>query len=986
MKEICIHGHFYQPTRENPWTGVVEEQPSAAPFPNWNERISAECYAPNMAAQLCDDVITRAVRNNYASLTFDFGPTLLGWLEEQRPVLLEGIRRADRDSVVAFGAGSAMAQPYHHPILPLCDEDDRRTEISWGLACFRRIFERPAEGMWLSECAVDTPTLEALAAQGLSFVILAPHQLDAVRDPETGGWRELSESVCANRAFRLLLPSGREIAAVAYDGLTSRAIAFEGLLHNGDDLADRLVEAASATGLVLASTDGESYGHHHARGEMALAYALEQLESRPDVRVTNVASWLARNPPQQEARIREGSSWSCSHGLGRWMEDCGCRSQPEKGWHQQWRGPLRAALESLRDQARSALDDLGARLFRSPLEARDAYGETLRQKDQFLDWYQAWAGEQRDPTQALEWLEIHRHLLASFTSCGWFFDELSGLEPLQNIRHAACAITKLRRLTEVDLAPLFRDSLLKIPCNLGTDAVMQAFELASQLEEPKTTVGPSISEDSRRAGVLNPVSALGGAGPIGDLDGSVAFIDWLAEAGVSLWQVLPLVPPDGTGSPYSSWSALSGNPELVGLEDCIRHGLLPPSARLPALDRVDYDEVRRLKRPLVLQAAAALLAQPEHRWSADLRRFEERAEWATDAALFYAISEAHDGAPWWTWPEPLRSCDLATLERARAAHSEQIALWRTALFLFERQWAEVRSYAASRGVQLVGDMPIYVGRDSVDVWLNQHLFLLDEAGFPTKVAGVPPDVYAEDGQLWGNPLYDWEAIAEDGYSWWIARMQRALEHCDALRIDHFIGFSRYWAVDANAETARGGAWCKGPGSALFDALAHRLGPLPLIAEDLGEVDQGTIDLRDGLGLPGMRISIFGYDENPDNMHHPANHPVCCVTYSSTHDSDTARGWWDALSEEERNRLGLGLDGYAAGRQLVDQTLGSAAAWAIIPLQDMLELGSEARINVPGTVLGNWTWRQPSRHLDVDLARHLRDRIECAGRLAVQAHR
>ena len=986
MKEVCIHGHFYQPTRVNPWTDQVEAQPSAAPFANWNERIHAECYAPNASAQLLGDGITRAARNNYSSITFDFGPTLLHWLERNHPVVLEAIRRADRDSISQFGHGSAMAQPYHHPILPLCDTLDLDTEIAWGLDIFEQTFERPAEGMWLSECAVNTATLEALARRDVRFVVLAPHQIEAIRDPETDTWTDVNESLAANQAFRIDLPSGKDITVVAYDGLASRAIAFDGLLHDGNNFANRLVDAARRTGLALVSTDGESYGHHHHRGEMALAYALEQLEARSDVQVTNVASWVARNPPKLVGRIREDSSWSCSHGVERWRSDCGCKSDFDRPWHQKWRGPLREAFEDLRDRSRTALKAHGDLLFLDPIAARDAYGRVLKDPKSFSSWYQVHAGSQPSEQDAKTWLEIHRHLLASFTSCAWFFDEVTGLEPIQNIRHASCAITLLQELTGVDLRSEFRDALINIPGNLGPDALLKAFDQAGEPMQRSLTPRRPLVEGNRRAGVLNPVSALGGAGPIGDLDGAVAFIDWLVEGGISLWQVLPLTPPDSTGSPYSSWSALSGNPDLVGLENCIRAGLLAPSARLAPLDRVDYGEVRRVKRPLVLEAAASLLDQPKHPWSVDLERFKEEAVWAEEAALYYALKSAHDGNPWWLWPEPLRKAQTKALAKARRTLYKEISHWQAALFLFERQWAQVRTHAASRGVQLVGDMPIYVGQDSVDVWLNQDLFLLDANGRPAEVAGVPPDAYSEAGQLWGNPLYNWSAMAEDGYSWWVRRIRRALEHCDALRIDHFIGFSRFWSVDAGEEDARGGAWSKGPGRALFEALEAQLGPLPLIAEDLGEVDSGTVELRDGLRLPGMRVGVFGYDGNQDNLHHPSNHPVRSVAYSSTHDSDTARGWWESQGEEQRARLGLGQEGWTASRKMVDEVLSSQAGWAIIQLQDILQLGSDARMNLPGTVGGNWSWRQPQRHLDLKIAQDVRVRVRRSGRLAVQAHR
>ena len=344
------------------------------------------------------------------------------------------------------------------------------------------------------------------------------------------------------------------------------------------------------------------------------------------------------------------------------------------------------------------------------------------------------------------------------------------------------------------------------------------------------------------------------------------------------------------------------------------------------------------------------------------------------------------GAPWWAWSDELRTRDPGAIAEIREALSEDIETWCAALFLFERQWGEVRRYAASRGVRLVGDTPIYVGQDSVDVWANQSLFLLDDQGLPTRVAGVPPDAYSETGQRWGNPLFDWAAMAADKHQWWTARIARLLEHCDAMRIDHFIGFSRYWSVDADEETATNGEWAVGPGRALFDDIENALGPLPLIAEDLGSVDEGTVALRDALGLPGMRVLQFGMDGDKNNIHHPANHPEFSVAYTTTHDSPTAGGWWTDQGEGEQHRMGIGHDEGQAARTMVDMTLQSPACWAIVPLQDVLGLGNEARMNRPGTLGGNWSWRQPARHLDSGVASDLRQRVRRAGRLIPQAYR
>ena len=986
MREICIHGHFYQPLRANPWTGHIDPQASAAPFLDWNERINAECYAPNGAARLLDENgQTRATRNTYGYINFNFGPTLLKWLKENHNVVLNQLRQADRDSQARFGRGSAIAQPYHHSILPLCDDADRVTEVRWGLRTFEMCFGRKAEGMWLAETAVDTASLSVLADEGVEFVILAPHQVDAIADAQ-GNWQTVGTNEVINRAFIIDLPNGQSITAVMYDDRVSQAVAFEGLLHNGDYFANRLAEASVDTGFVLIATDGESYGHHHYHGEMALAYAQEQLEARGDCRLTNVASWLSRNPATVKGRLVERSSWSCPHGVGRWSEDCGCKMDHSRDWHQAWRPVLRATLESVRDQARDALSKLGATLFKDAAQARDSYVDVLLATTSFDDWYAVHAGKKPNAEQARTWLEIQKNLLAMFTSCAWFFDDVTGLEPVQNIRLATAAMEQLRTLCGVDLLTEFKQTVDNIPANLDTKVLLDAIEatLEGKAEIDDQVMG--ISPEDRRAGVLQPISALGGSGPIGDLDDATAFIDWLVEAGAGIWQFLPLVPTDDLGSPYSSWSTLSGNPDLVGLGWCVRHGLLPTGTRLPRSEAVDYAQVRENKRPLILEAARTLVNQPSHLWFAEYEAFASKAQWAKDAATYYAVKKANDNAPWWSWPAGLKQADATALTTAQSEYEEDYKTWLAALFLFERQWSEVRAYATSRGVKLVGDMPIYVGQDSVDVWVNQSLFQLDSNGRPTHVAGVPPDAYSETGQRWGNPLFDWNAMKADGYEWWIARMSRAIEHCDALRVDHFIGFARYWSVDAAEETALGGRWIEGPGRAVFDAIRARLGRLPLVAEDLGSVDETTIALRDALDLPGMKVMQFSFDAESSNPHKLANHPARSVVYSSTHDSPTARGWWESQGADTQNWLDLGTNGVDAAKAQVDMALASPGCWSIIPLQDVLCLDNSARMNTPGTAYNNWIWRQSKRHLDMDVATELRGRIRRAGRLIPQATR
>jgi alpha-amylase/alpha-mannosidase (GH57 family) len=449
---VCIHAHFYQPPRENPWLETIEAQESARPWHDWNERINAECYRPNTEARiLAPDGMIAELVNNYEHISFNFGPTLLSWMERHAGETYHAVLEADKASVAQrSGHGNALAQAYNHIIMPLASERDKRTQIVWGVEDFSYRFGRDPEGMWLPETAVDVSVLSALASEGIRFTILSPYQAARLRAPELGGtWRPLAPGeIDPTRPYRACLPGGREIALFFYDGPISRAIAFERLLDNGDSLRLRLMDAFSEVRdrpqLAHVATDGESYGHHHRFGEMALAYAIKGILADPTVRLTNYGEFLSLHPPEVEVAIIENSSWSCAHGLGRWSADCGCRLEDKPGWNQSWRGPLRKALDKLRDRVDAVFDSEGRKLFKDPWKARDAYIRVVLDRERqivpFLDEFGLSPMAPEDAAAALSLLEAQRSRMLMYTSCGWFFDDIAGIESIQLLRYAArCA-------------------------------------------------------------------------------------------------------------------------------------------------------------------------------------------------------------------------------------------------------------------------------------------------------------------------------------------------------------------------------------------------------------------------------------------------------------------------------------------------------------------------------------------------------------------
>ncbi len=475
---ICIHGHFYQPPRENPWLEAVEIQDSAYPYHDWNARITAECYGPNSSSRILDEQqrIVRIV-NNYSKISFNFGPTLLSWLEEKSPAIYQAILTADQLSQTHFsGHGSAIAQVYNHMIMPLANRRDKETQVVWGLRDFEHRFRRKPEGMWLAETAVDLETLDLLAQHGLKFTILATSQARSARRIGGTKWRDVSDgSIDPSMPYRITLSSGRTMALFFYDGPISRAVAFEGLLNQGEYFASRLARAFSDARdwpqLVHIATDGETYGHHHKRGEMALSYAIEHIEATGIAKITNYGEFLERHPPFREVRIKENTSWSCVHGVDRWRADCGCNSGTHPGWHQQWRAPLRDSLDWLRDQIASRYQKKGREFFRDSWRARNNYlGVILNRSQETIGSFLATEcvrplnGAER--IHALKLLEMQRHAMLMFTSCGWFFDELSGIETVQVIQYAGRALQLTQQLFGDGLESQFLDKLAQAKSNL----------------------------------------------------------------------------------------------------------------------------------------------------------------------------------------------------------------------------------------------------------------------------------------------------------------------------------------------------------------------------------------------------------------------------------------------------------------------------------------------------------------------------------------
>jgi alpha-amylase/alpha-mannosidase (GH57 family) len=477
QRYLCIHGHFYQPPRENPWLDQIEFQASALPYHDWNQRVTRECYGPNTRARLLgEEGRIQGLLNNYAYLSFNFGPTLLTWLEKAHPWIYDQILAADRISMKArHGHGNALAQVYNHVIMPLASRRDKLTQIRWGLADFRHRFGRPAEGMWLAETAVDSESLRLMAQEGVKFTILAPDQAAMVRPIPTsrraGPWKDVSGGrIDVTRPYRVRLDGGGQhvMTVFFYHGPISRAVAYEQLLASGEKFLTRIEEAYDGTRegpeLISLATDGESYGHHFKFGDMALSWLFDHLEEGDRITLTNYGEYLERFPPRDEVKIVENSSWSCAHGVGRWCSDCGCSVGSPPGWSQAWRKPLREGMDWLAGELSRIFEERGKDLFRDPFQARDDYiavllRPTSQNRDRFLEHHSGRSLDGPERIEALQLLESQRMALFMFTSCGWFFDDISGLEAIQILRYAARAIDLVRSWAKKDLESRLVDLL-----------------------------------------------------------------------------------------------------------------------------------------------------------------------------------------------------------------------------------------------------------------------------------------------------------------------------------------------------------------------------------------------------------------------------------------------------------------------------------------------------------------------------------------------
>jgi 4-alpha-glucanotransferase len=522
----------------------------------------------------------------------------------------------------------------------------------------------------------------------------------------------------------------------------------------------------------------------------------------------------------------------------------------------------------------------------------------------------------------------------------------------------------------------------------GVPSIEEALrEMLHPPKPPEIVKIPEPFKFERASGILLHPTSLPGRFGIGDLgDAAYHFVDFLAGSQQHYWQIMPLGPTSYGDSPYQAISAFAGNPLLISLERLVEEHYLAPwdfdGAPVFPEHSVDYGPVINFKQRLLRLSFENFKANASGAQKTELAAFiNQNQSWLEDYALFAALKEAHEGSSWISWEQDIATRQPAALERWRSTLNDQIGFHQYQQFMFYKQWASLKAYANKHDVRIIGDIPIFVAYDSADAWAHQELFYFDAQGKPTLVAGVPPDYFSATGQLWGNPIYRWDVIARDGYAWWIARFRSVLQQADVIRLDHFRGFEACWAVPAGAETAINGKWLKGPGIDLFKVVEQALGLVPIIAEDLGLITPEVKALRTEAGLPGMKVLQFAFSEDPTNLYLPHNFEPNCVVYTGTHDNDTSLGWLKTNGEKERKALELYLGGHVQEMnwELIRLAFMSVAHTALVPLQDVLGVGSEGRMNTPGRASGNWGWRYTQDMLSAAASDRLKKMTEIYGR-------
>lgn len=858
------------------------------------------------------------------------------------------------------GKVELSTSPYGHPILPLLQDFASAREAwpevelpaesaypggavraDWHLACalsvFSAYFGQPPAGCWSSEGGLSVDTLRLLAAHGLRWT--------------AGGQSVLSGSAGAgapaDRAYRV---DGIAVDCFFRDDALSDAIGFRYATWQAQDAVEDLVRGIEARAtragpgaVITIFLDGENaWEHFEHNGYDFLRGLYQRLATHPGLRLSTFTEALDDAPARATLPQLRAGSWVYGT-FSTWIGS----TDKNRAW-------------SLLVQAKRAYDLHAPRL--SPA----AHERAARQLAvcEGSDWFW-WFGDDNPERAVAAFDALYRqHLRRLYELIG--VPAPAALDAVISHGRGQPALGGVMKPGQAATATIETDAAI---------ASSPAIDSGRPDAQDTHLRVPQLSQ--RRAGVLLHPTSLPGPLDTGDVShDAYRFIEFAAAAGFSVWQMLPVGPTHADHSPYLSLSANAGNPLLISLDWLRDRGWLQDSRMEPCGRDTCF------RRAALREAHARFRQQADAHWHLRLTAFQQaQATWLDDDALFMALREAHDGAPWTQWPAALRDRDPAALAAARRDHALAIDRHGFEQFVFFTQWAELRAYAHRHGLSLFGDLPLFVAHDSVDLWAHRHLFAVDAQGRPQRIAGVPPDYFAADGQIWGNPLYRWAAHEAEGFAWWKRRMATQLTLFDLVRIDHFRGLESHWELPADARTAREGRWVPSPGAALIEALDAQFHPLPLVAEDLGVITPEVEALRRGHGLPGMRVLQFAFDGSPHNPHLPQNFEPMTVAYTGTHDNATTLEWFESLDPTEHTAVHFHFPspGTPMPAPAIHAALSSVARLAMLPMQDLLGLGAGHRMNTPGTATGNWRWRFAWSQVPEGRAAELRLQVERCGR-------